>query len=62
MIDRTKSLNASGTWCAGWSPTPMDKSTYPGKRLSLSQLVFALNEELERAIRSPGCVAKDRSD
>ena len=38
----------------------MDTRTYPGKGLSLSQLVFALNEELKRAAYSPSYVAKDR--
>ena len=34
----------------------MDTKTYPGKGLSLSQLVFALNEELKRTAYSPSCV------
>jgi len=40
-------------------PSPMDTCTYPGKGLSLSQLVFALNEELKHAAYSPLYVAKD---
>ena len=36
----------------------MDLHTYPGKGLSLSQLVFALNEELKHAVYSPSYVAK----
>ena len=31
----------------------MDAHTYPGKGLSLPQLVFALNEELKRVAYSP---------
>ena len=31
----------------------MDTHFYPGKGLSLSQLIFALNEELERVAYSP---------
>ena len=31
----------------------MDANTYPGRGLSLSQLVFALNEELKRVTYSP---------
>jgi len=34
----------------------MDAKSYPGKDLSLSQLVFALNEELKRKAYSPSCV------
>ena len=34
----------------------MDIPTYPGKGLSLSQLVFALNEELKHATNSSLCV------
>lgn len=37
----------------------MDVKNHPGNGLSLSQLVFALNQELERASRSPLCVARD---
>ena len=36
----------------------MDTGTHPGKGLSLSQLVFALNEELKHAAYSPLCVTK----
>ncbi|KAF9783897.1 hypothetical protein BJ322DRAFT_1211799 [Thelephora terrestris] len=35
------------------TPLPMDTHTYPGRGLSLSQLIFALNEELKRAAYSP---------
>ena len=38
----------------------MNVHTYPGKGLSLSQLVFALNEELKRTDYSPSYVAKHR--
>jgi len=31
----------------------MDTRAYPGSGLSLSQLVFALNEELKKATHSP---------
>ena len=31
----------------------MNAHPYPGKGLSLSQLVFALNEELKQAVHSP---------
>ena len=34
----------------------MHTSTYPGKGLTLPQLVFALNEELKRAVYSPSYV------
>lgn len=37
----------------------MDTDTHPGSELSLSQLVFALNNELKRTIFSPSCVAKN---
>ena len=43
------------------SPLPisqMDPHTYPGRGLSLSQLVFALNEELKRVTYSPVYVAE----
>ena len=40
----------------GSSPPLMDTQTYPGKGLSPSQLVFALNEELKRAVCSPSYV------
>ena len=36
----------------------MDTHTYPGSDLSLSQLVFALNEELKRVAYSPRYVAR----
>ena len=36
----------------------MNAHTYPGKGLSLSQLAFALKEELNRAAYSPSYVAK----
>ena len=47
-------------------PTPFTPSmdaqahpgTYPGKGLSVSQLIFALNEELKRSVYSPLYVAK----
>ena len=39
-------------------PLSMDQYTHPGKGLSLSQLVFALNEELKHAAYSPSYVAK----
>ena len=38
----------------------MDSSAYPGKGLSLSQLVFALNQELRRTAYSPLCVDTKR--
>ena len=34
-------------------PLPMNTHNYPGRGLSLSQLVFALNEELKRMTYSP---------
>jgi len=34
----------------------MDAKPYPGRGFSLSQLVFALNEELKRTAYSPSCV------
>ena len=40
------------------SPPSMDTYNYPGKGLSLSQLVFALKEELKRAVDSPSYVTK----
>jgi len=40
----------------------MDTRTYPGRGLSLSQLVFSLNEELKHAAYSLLCVAKDHMD
>ena len=36
----------------------MDQYTHPGKGLSLSQLAFALNQELKHAAYSPSYVAK----
>ena len=36
----------------------MDTDAYPGRDLSLLQLVFALNKELGRVAYSPLCVAK----
>lgn len=39
----------------------MDGETYPGKGLSLSQLLFALNQELKRVVCSAGCVVEDGS-
>ena len=36
----------------------MDTLVHPGKGLSLSQLVFALNEELKHAVHSPSYVAR----
>jgi len=36
----------------------MNVHSYPGKDLSLSQLAFALNEELKRTAYSPTYVAK----
>ena len=39
-------------------PLSMDQYTHPGKGLSLSQLAFALNEELKHAAYSPSYVAK----
>ena len=38
----------------------MDIHNYPGRGLSLSQLIFALNEELKRVAYSPSYVAKGR--
>ena len=35
----------------------MDTENYPGKGLSLSQLVFALNKELRSAANAPSYVA-----
>ena len=40
------------------SVSPMDACTYPGGSLSLSQLLFVLNEELKRVAHSPSYVAK----
>ena len=37
----------------------MDAHAYPGKGLSLSELVFALSQELKRVAYSPSYVAKD---
>jgi hypothetical protein len=37
----------------------MDTYTYPGKGLSLSQLIFALNEELKHVTYSSSYVAED---
>jgi hypothetical protein len=34
----------------------MDTDAYPGEGLSLSQLIFALNEELKRVAYSPSYV------
>ena len=39
-------------------PFPMSTHNYPGRGLSLSQLTFALNEELKRVAYSPLYVAK----
>lgn len=39
-----------------FSTRSMDMETYPGKGLSLPQLVFALNKELERTAYSPSYV------
>ena len=36
----------------------MDTQDHPGKGLSLSHLIFALNEELKRSVYSPLYVAK----
>lgn len=36
----------------------MGTDNYPGRELSLSQLIFALNNELKRAAYSPSCVTK----
>jgi hypothetical protein len=36
-----------------FSISQTDMNTYPGRGLSLSQLVFALNEELKRVAYSP---------
>lgn len=48
------------------SPTPvissMDGKTYPGEGLSLSQLVFALNQKLKPTARSPSYVSKDHHE
>lgn len=41
------------------SSSLMATDIYPGKGLSLSQLAFALNEELRRVTHSPPCVTKD---
>ena len=41
-----------------FSVSRMDAHTYPGRGLSLSQLFFALNEELKRVPYSPKCVAQ----
>ena len=41
------------------SISQMDTHTYPGRGLSLSQLVFALNEELKRVAYSPMYVAEE---
>ena len=47
---------------SGFSPTlfipSMDAHAYPGMGLSLSQLAFALGEELKRAAHSPSYVQK----
>ena len=51
MIDHTRSIELSSI------ATSMNTQTYPGKSLSLSQLVFALNEELKRTAFSPLYVA-----
>ena len=49
---------------SAFSPTsfaiPVDTQTYPGKGLSLSQLAFALNQELKRTAYSPSCVNSPR--
>ena len=37
----------------------MGTQAYPGKGLSVSQLAFALNEELKHAVHSPSYVTKD---
>ena len=42
------------------STSSMDIHNYPGRGLSLSQLIFALNEELKRVAYSPPYVAKGR--
>ena len=36
----------------------MDTKAYPGKGLSLSQLIFALTEELKHPVHSPPYVAR----
>jgi hypothetical protein len=41
---------------------PMNTPDYPGKGLSLPQLIFALNEELRRAAYPTLCVVKERSE
>ena len=51
MIDHTRSIELSSI------ATSMNTQTYPGKGLSLLQLVFALNEELKRTAFSPLYVA-----
>ena len=38
----------------------MNTQSYPGQGLTIPQLLFALNEELKRAIHSPSCVEKVR--
>ena len=38
----------------------MNAGAYPGEGLSLSEIIFALNEELRRTAFSPPCVMKDR--
>lgn len=43
------------------STRSMDAHAYPGNGLSLSQLIFALNEGLKRTGYSPSYVAKDHS-
>ena len=45
---------------SSFTNTLMDAQTYPGRGLSLSQLTFALNEELKRAAHSPPYVANSR--
>ena len=42
------------------SISPMDTPTYPGKGLSLSQLVFALNQELRHTGYSSSYVEKEK--
>ena len=39
----------------------MDTEAYPGKGLSLSELVFALNEELKHPVHSPPYVVRSSS-
>ena len=51
--------SAVGLFSNRFHPDPMDTRTYPGKGLSLSQLVFALKEELKHVAYSPLYVAKD---